>query len=235
MAITSTVLALIFLVALHILSPEFSPSWRMISEYAFGHYGWVLSLMFLCFGIGPWALALAIRPHILTRAGRVGLWFLLLSGLGGVMASYFDIRHEIGHAIAGLLGVLGFPIAALLLTRALRRRETWASVRGPLLWVANLTWISVLLLMVTLAIMTMQMKRLNGGHLPQHAPKSLPAGVLPLDGWADRMIVLSNCAWVLIAASPVIRSHRQRQTGSRTKPSELRSSVEESTFVPKQP
>jgi len=32
---------------LHVLSPEFSPSRRVISEYALGHYPWVLSLMFL--------------------------------------------------------------------------------------------------------------------------------------------------------------------------------------------
>jgi hypothetical protein len=88
----------------------------------------------------------------------------------------------------------------LLLSIALGRNETWSAARKPLLWFANLSWISVVLLVATLAIMTMQMARINGGHLPQHAPKSLPPGVHALDGWADRLIVLSNCAWVLVAA-----------------------------------
>ena len=57
----------------------------------------------------------------------------------------------------------------------------------------------------TWAIMTMQMTRINGGHLPQHAPRSLPPRVLALDRWADRLIVLSACAWVLVAAWDAIQ------------------------------
>jgi hypothetical protein len=88
----------------------------------------------------------------------------------------------------------------MLLSATLGRNENWRPARARLLWLANLSWISALLLVATLAIMTMQMSRLNGGHLPQHAPKALPPGVLALDGWADRLIVLCNCAWVLLAA-----------------------------------
>jgi len=195
--------------ALHVLSPEFSPSWRVISEYAFGHYAWVLSLMFLCMGSSSWALAAAIWSEVHTSGGKVGLWLLLIAGLGGAMASFFDITHEIGHALAGFLGVIGFPIAALLLSVALGRNENWRAARTRLLWVANLSWMSVVLLAATLAIMTMQMSRLNGGHLPQHAPKALPAGVLALDGWADRLIVLCNCSWVVLAAWQAIQVHRK--------------------------
>jgi hypothetical protein len=200
LAIALTIATTLLLAALHILSPEFAPSWRMISEYAFGHYGWVLSLMFICMGTSTWALAVAVWPDVPTWAGRVGVWFLVISGLGGVMASVFDVTHETGHAIAGLLGVLGFPIGALLLSVSLGRNERWRGARRGMLWLANLSWVSVVLLAVTLAIMTMQMIAITGGHLPQHAPKELPPGVLALDGWADRLIVLSNCAWVLLTA-----------------------------------
>lgn len=209
MALIATAGTILLLAALHILSPEFSPSWRVISEYAFGHYGWVLSLMFLSWGIGSWALVVAIWSQVSTKAGRVGLWFLIIAGIGEAMASVFDITHPIGHGIAGLLGIVGFPIAALLLSIDLGRKETWRSARKALLWIANLSWVSVVLLIATLAIMTMQMARINGGHLPQHAPKSLPPGVFGLDGWADRLIVLSNCAWVLVAALHAIQVHRK--------------------------
>jgi hypothetical protein len=33
--------------------------------------------------------------------------------------------------------------------------------------------------------------------------------VLALDGWADRLIVLSNCAWVLLAAWDAIQIRRK--------------------------
>jgi len=200
LAIVATGATIVLLVVLHVLSPEFSPSWRMISEYAFGHYAWVLSLMFLCWGIGTWALAVAIWAQVNTTGGKIGLWLLVIAGIGEAMASVFDVTHEVGHGIAGLLGVIGFPIAAILLSVALGRDDSWRTARGPLLRIANLSWISVVLLIATLAAMTVQMTRLNGGHLPDHAPKSLPQGVLGLDGWADRLIVLTNCAWVLVAA-----------------------------------
>jgi hypothetical protein len=133
----------------------------------------------------------------------------MIAGIGEAMASVFDVRHEIGHGIAGLLGVIGFPIAALLLSVALGRNETWRSARRALLWIANLSWISAVLLVATLTIMMMQMARASGGHLPQHAPRSLPPGVLAVDGWANRLIVLSNCAWVLVAARHAIQVHRK--------------------------
>ena len=81
-AIVATGAALLLLATLHVLSPEFSPSWRMISEYAFGHYAWMLSLMFLCWGIGSWALVIAIWSQVHTRGGMVGLWLLIGAGVG---------------------------------------------------------------------------------------------------------------------------------------------------------
>jgi hypothetical protein len=210
LAILATGGTILLLATLHLVSPEFSPSWRVVSEYAFGDNAWMLSLMFLSWGIGTWALVVAIWSEVHTKAGRVGLWFLIIAGFGEAMASAFDVTHPVGHGIAGLLGVIGFPISALLLSVALGRNETWSTARRPLLWIANLSCISVVLLAATLAIMTMQVARINGGHLPQHAPKSLPPGVLALDGWADRLIVMSNCAWALLAGWYAIRVHRKR-------------------------
>ncbi len=208
LSILATVAALISLAALHVLSPEFAPSWRMVSEYAFGHYGWVLSLMFLTWGIGIWSLAAALLPCIQTGSGKAGLVLLGVSGLGSTLASYFDINHPVGHSVAGLLGVLSFPIAGFLVTAALAHLDSWQAVRKPLYLLAHLNWISIVLLIVTLVVMTLQMMRATGGHLPQHAPKVLPPGVLALDGWADRLIILSNCSWVLVAAVHCIRLKR---------------------------
>ena len=35
-----------------------------------------------------------------------------------------------------------------------------------------------------------------------------------MDGWADRLIVLSNCAWVLVAAWRAIQVRRNQQDAS---------------------
>jgi hypothetical protein len=209
LAIAAAGAALLLLASLHVLSPEFDPSWRMVSEYAFGHYGWVLSLMFLAWGISTWALAGAIWSQVVTRAGRVGLWFLLAAGLGEAMASVFDVTHDAGHTIAGLLGVFGLPVAALLVSAGLDRARAWSGTNRRIRrWSAHLTWVSVVLFIATLVLMTVQFLHANGGKLPQHAPKALPPGVLGLDGWTDRLLVLSSCLWVVIVAWQAIRVQR---------------------------
>jgi Protein of unknown function (DUF998) len=205
LAIVATLVTLLLLASLHVLSPEFNPSFRMVSEYALGHYGGVLSLMFLAWGMSSWALAVALWSQVNTKAGKVGLWFLVIAGIGEAMASVFDITHDPGHSIAGVLGVGGFPIAALLLSVSLGRLPAWRGAKSLLLWIANLSWISVVLLVATLVLLTVQFAQANGGQLPQQAPAQLPAGVLGLDGWADRLIVLSNCLWVLVAAWQAMR------------------------------
>ena len=210
LAMVAAAATLLLLAGLHILSPEFDPSFRMVSEYALGHYGWVLSLMFLAWAISPWVLAVAIWSQVQTRAGKVGLWFLVIAGLGEAMASVFDITHDPGHSIAGVLGMGGFPIAAVLLSVSLGRLSAWRDAKKPLLWIANLSWISVVLLGATLVLMTVQFAQVNGGQLPQHAPAHLPAGMLGLDGWADRLFVLSTCLWMLVAAWQAMKLADQR-------------------------
>ena len=49
-AIAAAVATPLLLVCLRLLSPEFDPSYRMISEYALGSHGWVLSVTFLAWG-----------------------------------------------------------------------------------------------------------------------------------------------------------------------------------------
>jgi len=72
LALVTAIAAIFFMLILHILSPEFNPSWRMVSEYALGKYSWLLSLMFISWAISSWAIYFALRPHIKTKAGKVG-------------------------------------------------------------------------------------------------------------------------------------------------------------------
>ena len=73
LSIATSAAVLVLLASLHILSPEFDPSWRMVSEYANGNYSWVLALMFIAWAVSSWTLAFAIRSQIGTMAGKVGL------------------------------------------------------------------------------------------------------------------------------------------------------------------
>jgi Protein of unknown function (DUF998) len=106
LSIVGAGLVLALLAALHVLSPEFDPAWRVVSEYANGHYGWILSLLFACWATSSWALALAIRPLLHTIAGKVGFSFLIVAGIGEALAALFDI-NEPAHGLAGVLGMGG--------------------------------------------------------------------------------------------------------------------------------
>ena len=47
---------LIILFLLHFLKRELDPSWRMISEYEIGRFGWLMRLAFFCWGASVLAL-----------------------------------------------------------------------------------------------------------------------------------------------------------------------------------
>jgi hypothetical protein len=190
LSLASGVAAIVLLAALHILSPEFDPSWRMVSEYALGQHDLVLSIMFVSWALSSIALFFALGSKIQTVGGKIGLGFLLLSALGTGMAAIFDIRHSL-HGLAFITGVPSLPVAALLISRSLLRDSSWTSVRRSLLWTANLTWISVVLMLVMMFTGLSQ----SGGEF----------GPSVLVGWPNRFLVLAYCSWLVSAARGVVQ------------------------------
>ena len=197
----AAVTALVLLGTLHILSPEYAPSWRMVSEYANGGYGWVLSLMFASWAISAWALAYAIWPQVKTIGGKIGLVLLVIAGIGEAMGGLFDINHPL-HGLAALIGIPTFPVAAMLISVSLSRTPPWSNVRKALLWIANLTWISVLLMAGTFIIMIVTFTQVGGDITADAATvTTLPSGVIALVGWANRFLVIIYNVWVMVVAS----------------------------------
>jgi len=205
LAIGMSIAVLVLLISLHILSPEFNPAWRMVSEYANGKYAWVLSLMFFLWGAASWALAYTLWPHVQTTAGKIGLLFLVAAGIGEVMASVFDINHKL-HGVSAMIGIPSLSIAAMLISFALVRTEPWSVARTPLLWTANLTWVSILLMAIAFAVM-MATYAQAGGDMSANAEAvtTLPDGVIALVGWANRFLIVVYCSWVMIVAWLAIR------------------------------
>jgi hypothetical protein len=123
LAAGAAVATILLLAGLHALSPEFDPSWRVVSEYANGKYGWVLALMFGAWALSMWALGFALWPQVGTGAGKAGLYLLMASGVGEAMASVFDIHHPL-HDLAGAVGVPTMPLAASLISVSLYRARS---------------------------------------------------------------------------------------------------------------
>jgi hypothetical protein len=188
-AVGAATASLIFLAALHVLSPEFDPSVRMVSEYALGSYGWILSLMFLTWALSCVALFFAIRPHVGMIGGKLGLGFLLLSALGMTMAAFFDVNHDL-HGLAAMIGMPSLPVAAVLISVSLGRNPAWTSARRFLLWTALLTWLGLILMNV--AIFT--------GFTP--TGETNPGAWF---GWANCFLILVYNVWLMAVAWRVLR------------------------------
>jgi hypothetical protein len=211
-SLATSAAALVFLGSLHVLSSEFDPSWRMVSEYANGHYAWILSLMFAFWAVSSWALAYAIRSQVNTRAAKAGLALLVLAGVGEAMASVFDINHQPFHDIAGYLGILSLPVAAMLISVHLSRTAPWSAFRKALLWTANLTWIGIVLLAAAFGVMIGTFVHSGAKVDPQAKITALPPGVIGLVGWANRLLVVLYCLWVATVAWQAIKVFHLRQT-----------------------
>lgn len=205
LAIAATGLSLVALLALHLLSPEFQPSWRMVSEYANGRHGWLLSLMFATWGVGSLALAVALLPHATGWMGRVGLAFLVLASIGEIMAALFDINHRL-HGPAAAIGMPSLPVAAVLLTIALRRVEA----PGPPPWSMHLPWLAIVVMGVGMMLFMRSLAQAGVDLSSQTRPlAALPAGVTPFVGWANRFVVVAYGLWVMAAAMPLLRPPAQ--------------------------
>jgi hypothetical protein len=200
LTIIASIATLVSLALLHALSPEFSPAWRMVSEYANGEYSWVLSLMFIFWALSSWLLTFTLWSEVKTTAGRIGLYFLIASGVGEAMAAAFDINDSL-HGLASFIGIGSLPIAALLISTSLGRVEAWSVAKKPLHWSAHLTWISVVLMAATFALLISTFMQ-TGAEMPTDstAVTTLPDGVIALVGWANRFLILVFCAWVMIVA-----------------------------------
>jgi hypothetical protein len=195
-AYLSSSLSLVLIALLHIIEPEFDPSWRMVSEYANGAYGWIMVLAFLAHAAGCAALVVALRNEARGVLGRLGLVFLALVTIGIVIAAAFPMdlitiapseATTAGslHGLGSMLGIPGLPVAAILLSLSLARQPAWRPVRALLLWSAAATLAALAIMFASVAIGLAA----NGGFGPE-----------TLIGWPNRLIVLVHWGWVIVVA-----------------------------------
>jgi hypothetical protein len=195
MAMAAAAVTVLLLATLHVLSPEFDPSRRVVSEYANGRYDWVLSLMFASWAISSWSLAVALWSQLKGIGGKVAVSFLVAAGVGEGMASFCDINHP-WHNLAGMIGVLSLPIAAMGISLNLAGVDEWMRAKRVLLVTANLTWLTLLLMVIALfALVTRR--------------RITPPGI-EMIGWTNRAVVVAYCVWVATVAWQALKLRRAR-------------------------
>jgi Protein of unknown function (DUF998) len=151
--------------------------------------------MFATWALSSWALAITVWSQLNGIGGKIALGLLIAAGVGEAMASVFDINHPL-HNLAGMIGVLSLPIAAMLISVRLGRTQAWAAARNRLLWTANLTWVSLVLMIAALIIMMSGYTR--AGH-------KMTPDVIALVGWPNRLMVVVDCLWVVTVAMQALQ------------------------------
>jgi hypothetical protein len=192
-ALVATVLAVGLMGLLHILEPEFDPSWRMLSEYSLGRYGVLMRAAFLAMGTAVIAAAVALW-------GAAGPWSLglILVAIGPLGAAFIDTdpittpraqmsqRSNI-HAALGSLFILGFPLAATVAGISV----AGAPAVGPVLaWASVVPWITLVWFL---------------GTSVRHARPDAVGGPEVRIGWPNRVNILADLGWVALAAVTLLR------------------------------
>ena len=200
LTIASAAISLLSLIILHFVSPEFKPSWRMISEYAMGKHKNLLTTFFFCWGLSSILLSLLLWNKVTTVWGTVGVILLFTSSIGEIMGGLFDVNHK-HHGLAFLLGVPTLPAAALLIGYDLIRTPGMEKHASSIVLSSHAPWISLVAMAASMAIMFAGFKRAGIPMGPSAAPpETVPLGVIAVAGYANRLLVICYVGWLIIIA-----------------------------------
>ena len=194
---------LVILILLHFLKRELNPSWRMISEYEIGRFGWMMRLAFFSWGAGILALLITIWPFLQLPSGTISRWWFVLIVIALFGAGIFktdpitdntkSLVNTI-HTICGTIVILTFPIAASLAVNSLRHNPLWAAYQGWLIFSTTLAWIGMVAFFTSIIISRIK------------DPLAGEAGNPPVYmGWPNRFNVLTYIVWIMITAAISLR------------------------------
>lgn len=203
LVILCSVLSLLCLLTLHFVSPEFKPSWRMISEYALGKYKWLITAFFYLWGIASIILSTLLWSEVSSTWGKIGVILVLISGIGAFMGGLFDLKHK-NHGLSFMLGTPTLPIGALIICYHLMTMDKWQNYETPILYSTHSLWISFILMALSMVVLMSGYKKTG---LPMgpgvEPPKALPKGVIGVNGYFNRLLVFCYILWLVVMANVI--------------------------------
>lgn len=197
LCVATSILFMVLLVLLHLLRRDLDPSWRFISEYELGSFGWMMQLAFFALAASCLALCVAVVGQLRGILGYLGLLMVLVASVGMILAGIYvpdpvNKLHEVGAQLDQL------PFGAPLINWGLSRNPAWGAAKRMLRWTAFLPLIGLVLFVGSLVAMLPA----NGGQ----------PGPTVLAGWPNRIMILLHCAWLI----PVARYALTLPAGDRT-------------------
>ena len=199
-AILSIAYFLIALVILHYLRPDYPPARHMISDYAVGPFGWVMTSAFIALSISCLLLGLGlVKSGPQTIPARIGIALLGVVFFGLVITAIFptDIPGSVEtrsgdiHNATFLINVGSLLAATVLLTASFFGCAEWRPV----------SVLAVLLAGFVVSAFALQFFSLRPG-----APYGL----------ANRLFVVALFSWLSLVASRLIVLGGPSAESSRT-------------------
>ena len=187
-ALVAVALAVGLVAILHVLQPEFDPSWRMLSEYSLGRFGILMRVVFLAAGTAVIAVAVALSGS--AGPASIGLVVVAIGPLGAAFIDTDPIttpraemsRRSDVHAALGSLFILGFPVAATVAGIA----AAGDPAVGPILaWASVVPWLGLAWFL--------------GATIRHARPDGRGAPDVTI-GWPNRASMLAYLGWVTLAA-----------------------------------
>lgn len=194
------IISITCLFTLHFVSREFNPTFRMVSEYALGKHKWILTIFFLCWGLCSISSGLMLWHVVTSGWAKFGIVLLFVTGTGAIMGGMFDVQHKL-HGLASGIGVPFLPIGALLITYHLIKKAEWQNHSTSLLLSSHSVWLSLVLMAVTMFLLFSSLKATGIAFGPDSPPLTkLPKGVIGVNGWANRLLVLCYILYPVLIA-----------------------------------
>jgi len=194
------IISLLCLLALHFTSTEFKPNFRMVSEYALGKHKWLLTLFFFCWGLCSIFSGLMLWNVVTSGWAKFGVVLLFVTGIGAIMGGLFDVQHKL-HGLSFGIGVPFLPIGALLISYHLVKKTEWQNYSTSLLFSSHAIWISLVFMGVSMFLLFSSLKATGIVYGPDSPPfTELPKGVIGINGWANRLLVLCYILYPVLVA-----------------------------------
>jgi len=197
-------ISILSLIILHFVSSEFKPSFRMVSEYSLGNYKWLLTIFFICWGLCNIFSGLMLWNIVTTSWAKFGVILLFVTGIGAIMGGLFDVQHKL-HGLSFGIGVPFLPIGALIITYHLLKKVEWQGSSSVLLFSSHAIWISLIFLAGSMFLLFSSLKSTGISYGPDSPPfTELPKGVIGINGWANRLLVLCYLIYPILTAKIVL-------------------------------
>ncbi len=198
------IVSLLALITLHIVSSEFKPNFRMVSEYALGNHKWILTVFFICWGLCCITAAFLLYNIVTTGWAKFGVLLVLITGIGAIMGGLFDVQHKL-HGLSFGIGVPFLPIGALIITYHLIKKAEWQNNSTTLLLSSHSIWISLIFMAVSMFLLFSSLKSAGIAYGPDAKPfTELPNGVIGINGWANRLLVICYLGYPILIAKNVL-------------------------------